>query len=108
MKKSSKDKEGEENVGNKSSVNSLAELSDILYDKGTHFLMTHDTEFQLPELFFGGGSIKIEPKSYIEESETEEEGALVKIVFKPPQQTKEVGRGRILGHLSEYSNRIWR
>ncbi|KAK6622103.1 hypothetical protein RUM44_001910 [Polyplax serrata] len=86
----------------KKKIESLSDLSDILYDKGTHFLMTHDTEVQLPELFFGGGSIKIEPKKYIEGDENEEEGALVKIVFKPPPPESKLVRGRVIHHLSEY------
>lgn len=68
-----------------------------MYDKGTHFLMTHDMEFQLPHLFFGGGSVKIEPKTFIEdENEDGEEGTVVKIVFKPPVPAE--NKGRLLFH----------
>lgn len=77
-------------------------MTDILYDKGSQFLMTHDLELVLPRLFFGGGAIRIEPKSYIEGSDTEEEGAMVKIVFKPPPSETEAVGGRFLGTISKF------
>lgn len=63
--------------------------------------MTHDLELELPRLFFGGGAIRIEPKTFVEATDTEEEGAMVKIVFKPPTET-EVGSGRFLHHISKF------
>lgn len=64
--------------------------------------MTHDLELELPRLFFGGGAIRIEPKSFVEASDTEEEGALIKVVFKPPAES-DTGSGRFLHHISKNS-----
>lgn len=83
-------------------IDSLKGLSEILYDKGSQFLMTHDMEVGLPQLFFGGGSIKLEPKSFVEGNEDEEEGVMVKIVFKPPKPSHPVEKGRIFGHIGMY------
>lgn len=81
------------------SFESFSDVSEVLYDKGTQFLMTHDLEFQLPQTYFGGGSVKIEPKAYeVEEGEDEEEeGTVVKIIFKPPPPTP-AQKGRFLFH----------
>ncbi|EEB18005.1 conserved hypothetical protein [Pediculus humanus corporis] len=99
IKKENDDDDDDKTTGEVGGGGSLSDLSDILYDKGTHFLMTHDMEVQLPEMFFGGGSIKLEPKSYVEGNDTEEEGALVKIVFKPPSPPSQVVKGRVLHQL---------
>lgn len=68
--------------------------------------MTHDMEFQLPHLFFGGGSVKIEPKSFLADEEEdggeEGEGTVVKIVFKPPPSPDSKGR-LFFSHLSKFS-----
>jgi len=82
-------------------LHGLSDVTDILYDKGTQFLMTHDLEMELPQMFFGGGAIRIEPKSFVEASDTEEEGALVKIVFKSPVES-DAGSGRFLHHISKF------
>ncbi|XP_014241938.1 uncharacterized protein LOC106662385 [Cimex lectularius] len=54
-------------------------ITDILYNKGVHYLMTHTLDLQLPEAGFGGGKIKIEPKSIEEDG-----GVLIKVKFDDP------------------------
>lgn len=104
--KETQDEDITEGAAEGRSIESFSDVSDILYDKGTQFLMTHDMEFQLPHMFFGGGSVKIEPKSdeieHEEEQEDEEsEGTVVKIIFKPPPPTP-AQKGRFLfSHLKK-------
>lgn len=96
--------DGEDDVleGESRDLHGLSDVTEILYDKGTQFLMTHDLELVLPRLMFGGGAIKIEPKSFVEGSETEEEGVMVKVVFKPPPSETEASTGRLFHEISKF------
>ncbi|KAK9890830.1 hypothetical protein WA026_012176 [Henosepilachna vigintioctopunctata] len=59
-----------------------------LHEEGVKFLMTHDVELKLPETFFEGATLKIEPRSF------DGSGALVKmeIIPKPVAETAVEGR----------------
>lgn len=58
----------------------ILDISDILYNRGVKYLMTHDMEFTLPSLIFGDGRIKISPQGFAEDG-----GALVKLNVIPDQ-----------------------
>lgn len=57
----------------------IRDVTDILYDRGVKYLMTHDVELGMP---FGGGRVKISPRGFDEDG-----GAIVKLnVLPEPQQ----------------------
>lgn len=65
----------------------LEEVTDVLYDKGVNFMLTHDMKLTLPETFFHGSTLKISPRALTKT------GALVHIELEPKVQ--ENGEGRI-------------
>ncbi|BES96898.1 Protein of unknown function (DUF1676) [Nesidiocoris tenuis] len=63
-------------------------LADVLYNRGARYLMTHDLNVELPEFAFGGGRIRVQPKSLDDDG-----GVWVKINFdEPPAPPKAEGR----------------
>lgn len=80
----------EENLVPKEAKN-IRDVTDILYDRGVKYLMTHDMEMGIP---FGGGRVKISPRGFDEDG-----GAIVKLNVVPePQQ-----EGRLFfKHLRKY------
>ncbi|KAL1137637.1 hypothetical protein AAG570_009333 [Ranatra chinensis] len=68
---------------------SVRTISDVLYDRGVGYLMTHDLSLAIP----GGGVLKISPRSIEEDG-----GALVKLTVEDDfsrQETAEKPEGRI-------------
>lgn len=59
---------------------SVKDVSDMLYDRGVKYLMTHDMELSLPSFVFGGGRVKVSPRGFDEDG-----GALVKLNVVPDQ-----------------------
>lgn len=58
----------------------IHDISDILYNRGVKYLMTHDMELSLPSFIFGDGRIKVSPQGFAEDG-----GALVKLNVIPDQ-----------------------
>lgn len=67
----------------------LEEVTDSLYGKFRNFMMTHNLELKLPDMFFDGATFKISPRSI------EGDGALVKLEFIPKDLADTIGSGRI-------------
>lgn len=61
---------------------SMRDVSDMLYDRGVQYLMTHDMELSLPSFVFGGGGgrVQVSPRGFDEDG-----GALVKLNVVPDQ-----------------------
>lgn len=59
---------------------SIRDVSDMLYDRGVQYLMTHDMELSLPSFVFGGGRVQVSPRGFDEDG-----GALVKLNVIPDQ-----------------------
>nr|XP_024218665.1 uncharacterized protein LOC112211365 [Halyomorpha halys] len=88
------DLDGKKSEEPRMAAKSVGGVSDILYNKGVHYLMTHDLDLGLPDPVFGGGRLKVSPKSIDEDG-----GVIVKINFEEPP--KEEGR-LYFKNLSEY------
>lgn len=88
------DLDGKKTEEPRSAAKSVGGVSDVLYNRGVHYLMTHDLDLGLPEPVFGGGRLKISPKSIDEDG-----GVIVKINFDEP--VKDQGR-LYFKNLSEY------
>lgn len=67
----------------------IEEVTDALYDKGVNFMMTHDLELRLPEMFFDGATLKVSPRAI------EGSGALVHLDLLPKTEVQQNGEGRI-------------
>ncbi|KDR19958.1 hypothetical protein L798_05237, partial [Zootermopsis nevadensis] len=70
------------------SFHSFRGLTDVLYEKGVNFIMTHDLVLQLPEMVFGGAVVRISPKGVEEDG-----GAMFKLEVN--QGKNDSGEGRI-------------
>nr|XP_018904050.1 PREDICTED: uncharacterized protein LOC109035039 isoform X1 [Bemisia tabaci] len=66
---------------------SIHDLSDVLYEKGLSYLMTHDLQVHLPQMMFGGGRVKISPKGFDEDG-----GAIIKLNIDPDPEQPAEGR----------------
>ncbi|KAG8243158.1 Protein of unknown function (DUF1676) [Homalodisca vitripennis] len=69
--------------GHDSNVNdtkSIRDVTDILYNRGLKYLMTHDMELSLPSFVFGGGKVQVSPKGFADDG-----GVLVKLNVVPDQ-----------------------
>ncbi|XP_069679295.1 uncharacterized protein [Periplaneta americana] len=88
----SKSEEGQRVVNNEDSeqrsFDSFYSLTNVLYDKGVKFVMTHDLELQLPEMLFDGAVVRISPKALEEDG-----GALLKLEVN--RKKDDSGEGRI-------------
>lgn len=65
----------------------INDLTDILYNRGVEYLMTHDLQLNVPEMIFGGAKVKISPRGF----DPDDGGALIKLNIEPnelelPQQ----------------------
>lgn len=75
---------------------SIHDVTDILYDRGVRYLMTHDLDIYLPSAIYGEGRVKISPRGFDEDG-----GALVKINVMPDQPQE----GRLfLKQIRKYSD----
>ncbi|XP_065221690.1 uncharacterized protein Osi17 isoform X2 [Planococcus citri] len=45
-------------------IRSLNKVTDILYDKTTDYLSSHDLKLDLPQTLFGGSKVRISPRGY--------------------------------------------
>jgi hypothetical protein len=70
------------------SFDSFSSLTNVLYDKGVKFIMTHDLVLQLPEMLFDGAVVRISPKGLEEDG-----GAMFKLEVN--QRKNDSGEGRI-------------
>ena len=77
------DLDGKKREEPRSAARSVGGVSDVLYNRGIHYLMTHDLELWLPETVFGGGKVKISPKSFDQDG-----GAIVKINLEEPPKAE--------------------
>lgn len=74
---------------------SIGDVSDMLYERGVEYLMTHDMELSLPSFVFGGGRVQVSPRGFDEDG-----GALVKLNVVPDQPQE----GRLFfKHIRKYS-----
>lgn len=71
------------------SYDSFHSVTNMLYDKGVKFIMTHDLVLQLPDLLFDGAVVRISPKGLEEDG-----GAMFKVEVN--QRNSDSGEGRIL------------
>ncbi|XP_059610875.1 uncharacterized protein LOC132257853 [Phlebotomus argentipes] len=67
----------------------IEEVTNALYGKGVKFVMTHDLQLKMPEMFFDGATLKISPRSF------EGNGALVKVELVPRTDLEPKDTGRI-------------
>ncbi|XP_055698523.1 uncharacterized protein LOC129798988 isoform X2 [Phlebotomus papatasi] len=67
----------------------IEEVTNALYGKGVKFMMTHDVQMKMPEMFFDGATLKISPRSF------EGNGALVKLELVPRTDLEPRDTGRI-------------
>lgn len=82
----------------KSSFTHVSGITDILYSRGVHYLMTHDLNVDMPEFMFGGGRVRVQPRSVEPDG-----GVVIKLNFDEPEQPE----GRIfLKKLSKSLKRI--
>jgi hypothetical protein len=79
------------------SFDSFRSLTNILYDKGVKFIMTHDLVLQLPEMLFDGAAVRISPKGLEEDG-----GAMFKMEID--QRNNDSGEGRILFKKRKFKN----
>lgn len=70
-------------------------MSNALYDKGVKFLVTHDMNFQLPEILFDGATLRISPRSI------EGNGIVAKLEYIPktPSEIEERGKSADIARL---------
>lgn len=71
----------------------LEEVTDALSGKWKSFMMTHNMELKLPDMFFDGATFKVSPRKF------EGNGALLKVEFIPKSlvEARSIeGTGRIL------------
>ncbi|KAF6210121.1 hypothetical protein GE061_015877 [Apolygus lucorum] len=62
-------------------------IADILYNRGVRYLMTHDLNVDMPEFMFGGGRVRVQPKSIDDDG-----GVIVKLNFDEPEPPQPEGR----------------
>lgn len=72
-----------------SGARDFGDVSDALRKKMVKFMMTHNVEVQLPEMFFAGGVFRISPRSF------DGDGTLVKLDLLPGEVKNPNGEGRI-------------
>lgn len=72
-----------------SDARSLEDFSGVLRNRMVKFLMTHDMEVQLPDMFFDGGVFRISPRSF------DGDGTLVKLDILRSDVKNPNGEGRI-------------
>lgn len=84
-----KSDEGLEDDEDDQERSSIDEMSKTFQEQGVKFLMTHDLEVQMPEMFFEGATLRIAPRSL------ESNGALVKMEWIP----KEIPDGAVEGRI---------
>ncbi|XP_068084806.1 uncharacterized protein [Anabrus simplex] len=68
------DREYDEVEAKSNTISTFDGVTDLLYEKGMKFVMSHDMEFRLPDTVFNGAVIKLSPGAVGEEG-----GALLKI-----------------------------
>lgn len=61
----------------KKTASPIEEVSNALYEKGVKFLVTHDMNFQMPEMMFDGATFRISPRSI------EGNGIIAKLEYIP-------------------------
>lgn len=66
-------------------LSSVEKMSRAFHDKTVKFLMTHDTELELPETVFEGTTLKLSPRAFADD------GILVKLDFIP----REIAHGMV-------------
>ncbi|XP_054286755.1 uncharacterized protein LOC129002747 [Macrosteles quadrilineatus] len=58
----------------------IRDLTDVMYDRGLKYLMTHDVDLAIPSFMFGGGKVRISPRGFDDDG-----GAIVKLNVLPDQ-----------------------
>lgn len=61
-------------------IRSLNKVTDILYDKTTDYLSTHDLKLDLPQTFFGGSKVRISPRGFDSDG-----GIIIKLNVDPAE-----------------------
>lgn len=61
-------------------IKNIGDVTDVMYNRGLKYLMTHDVELAVPSFMFGGGKVKISPRGFDEDG-----GAIVKLNVVPDQ-----------------------
>ncbi|XKL62675.1 hypothetical protein PGB90_002508 [Kerria lacca] len=64
-------------------IKSLNKVTDILYDKTTNYLSSHDLRLHLPQTFFGGSKVVISPRGFDEDG-----GIMLKLNFSPSETSR--------------------
>lgn len=72
--------EEEESRDNNLVIRSLNKVSDLLYDKTSNYLSSHDLRLDLPQTFFGGSKMVVSPRGFDEDG-----GIILKINFNPAE-----------------------
>lgn len=61
-------------------VRSLHKVTDLLYDKTTTYLSSHDLHLDMPQMLFGGSRMVVSPRGFDEDG-----GVLLKVNFNPAE-----------------------
>lgn len=61
-------------------ITSLNKVSDMLYDKTSNYLASHDLRLDLPQTFFGGSRMVVSPRGFDEDG-----GIILKLNFNPAE-----------------------
>lgn len=70
-------------------VRSLHKVTDLLYDKTTAYLTSHDLHLDMPQMLFGDSRIVVSPRGFDEDG-----GILLKLNFNPAETPRSGGIGK--------------
>jgi len=87
--------EDEEPRSNNFVIKSLNKVGDILYEKTSAYLSTHDLRLDLPQTFFGGSRMVVSPRGFDEDG-----GILLKVNFNQVETPRHIGKKYFRKYLS--------
>lgn len=67
-------------------IRSLNKVTDILYDKTTDYLSTHDLKLDLPQTLFGGAKVRVSPRGFDSDG-----GIILKLNVDPAERPRSYG-----------------